>query len=383
MDRPRALYIHIPFCRRKCLYCDFYSVAGREDLREPYITALMADVRWHAAACGPLELDTVYVGGGTPSVLPPGDIGRLLDALGDQSALASDAEVTCECNPGTVSLASLQQLRSAGVNRLSIGVQSLVPGDLGFLGRIHSADEGRRAVHDAQEAGFANVSIDLIYCLPGQTPAAWSDALSEAIALKPDHASPYCLQIEPGTPLAALVERGEVTPLPEDDQAALYALTQDLLEAAGLRQYEISNFGRAGLECRHNLAYWRNEAYIGLGAGAWSFVDGERRQQIAHVGAYIEAWAASGPRWAYRERCTGVSAANETLMMALRTTEGLSLDTFRARHGIDLRRERAAEVADLAARGLVSVDGGRLRAARAGMALVDEITARLALAEKE
>ncbi len=383
MPPPRALYIHIPFCRRKCPYCDFYSFAEQDDLMGAYVEALVRDLRHAREEVGAVELDTVYLGGGTPTVLPPDDIGRLLDVCAGCFAPGEEAEVTCECNPGTVEPAALGRLRRAGVNRLSIGVQSFRDDELRFLGRIHSAADGRRTVMEAQEAGFRNVSLDLIYCLPEQTPGEWEESVGQALDLAPNHVSAYCLQIEPGTPLAARVKAGEVDPLPEDEQAELYARTTDRLEAGGLVQYEISNFARHGSQCRHNLTYWRNQPYLGVGAGAWSFVEGERRQQAADVSAYIAAWQAGEPLWAYREVCSGASAANETLMMGLRLCEGLSLQEFQARHGIALAAARGAEIDRLSAQGLLALQDRRLRLTRSGMAVAGEIAALLAFSEKE
>ena len=380
---PHALYIHLPFCLRKCAYCDFFSVAGQGEFIGPYVEALAADLRHARAEVGLTELRSVYLGGGTPTVLPPDRIAAILAAAAESFALAPEAEITCECNPGTVDLATLGQLRAAGVNRISIGVQSFRDEELRFLGRIHSAHEARRAVLEAREAGFGNLSLDLIYCLPGQTADEWQETLDRALALCPDHVSAYCLQIEPGTPLAERMAAGELTPMPDDDQATLYGQTREALEAGGLRQYEISNFARPGAECRHNLTYWRNEPYLGVGAGAWSFVGGERRQQIADVAAYLAAWREGEPAWAYQERCAGAAAANETLMMALRTREGLSLAAFAARHGIDLATARAGELERLVRLGFLSVGDGRLRPTPGGMAVVGEITTLLALAEKE
>jgi len=383
LELPRGLYVHIPFCRRKCPYCDFHSVAGEEHPIDAYVGAVVTDLRRARAEVGAVDLDTIYLGGGTPTVLPPDRIARILDACGREFRVGAQAEITCECNPGTVDLSVLRELRAAGVNRLSIGVQSFRAEELRFLGRIHSTDQGRQAVLDAGEAGFGEVSLDLIYCLPGQTPGEWAESLDQALQLAPDHVSAYCLQVEPGTPLAAQAEAGEITPMPDDDQADLYARTVEHLEAGGLTQYEISNFARRGSQCRHNLTYWRNQPHVGAGAGAWGFVDGERRQQVADIGAYIAGWQAGEPLWAYREVCSGASAANETLMMGLRLCEGLSLPEFRARHSIDIAAARKAEIDRLSAQGLVSLGDGRLRLTRAGMAVAGEIATLLAFGEEE
>jgi len=378
----RALYIHVPFCVRKCPYCDFYSLAGRDDLFEAYAEALRREAAWARRELGTLALESVYLGGGTPTVLPVGVIAGVLEACAGLFGFPADAEVTCEANPGTVTRAALAELRAAGVNRLSLGVQSLRDAELQFLGRTHTAAQGRRAVHDARDAGFANVSLDLIYCLPGQTPAQWQATVDEAAGLAPSHVSAYCLQIEDGTPLGEQVERGRVTPMPDDDQAALYAMTGERLRAAGFEQYEISNYALPGAECRHNLVYWRNEPYLGLGAGAWSFVNGERRQNAGDVEAYIAGCRADAPPLAYREKCSGASAANETLMMGLRLREGVDLAALAERYGHDLARERGETLARLIDAGLAVVSAGRLALTPAGMAVAGEITASLAFEEE-
>ena len=383
MQQPEALYIHIPFCLRKCPYCDFYSMADRPHLMAPYIDALMAELRRASAEVGPLTLRSIYLGGGTPTLLSPDQIAGILETCASCFEVAADAEVTCECNPGTIDLRSLKRLHAAGVNRLSIGVQSLADEDLRFLGRIHSAQEGPEAVQDAREAGFDNVSLDLLYCLPDQTIQSWQANLESALQLEPAHVSAYCLQVEPGTPLARRVEQGEISPMADDRQADLYLQTAQLLERAGLAQYEVSNYATPGAECRHNLTYWRNEPYLGLGASAWSFTGGERRQNVADAAAYTDAWMSGEPCVAYRERCSGAEAANETLMMGLRTREGVSLSALHAGHGVDLRTLRSAEIDRLCAEGLVALADDRLSPQPAGMPVVGEITAILAVSEEE
>jgi oxygen-independent coproporphyrinogen-3 oxidase len=367
---------------RKCGYCDFYSVAGGQDLFEAYVRALKAELARARGELGRLTLRSVYVGGGTPTVLPVQLIGGLLEHCAALFRISQEAEITCECNPGTVGGDDLARLRAAGVNRLSVGAQSFLDDELRFLGRVHTAEEARQALRQAREAGFRNLSLDLIYCLPGQSREAWQATLSEAIGLGPDHVSAYCLQVEEGTPLAARVERGEVEPMPDDEQADLYGATAEALPAAGFEQYEISNYAQAGFACRHNLTYWHNEPYLGVGAGAWSFVDGERRQNVPDVEGYIAGIEAGEPRIAYGERCTGAQAANETLMMGLRLREGIDLGAFSERHGLDLARERRGLIERLCAEGLAADGGGRLALTAAGMAIAAEITAALAFAEE-
>lgn len=383
MHPPSALYIHIPFCLRKCPYCDFYSVDDGQELTGCYVDAVTAELQHVSAEVGPVELRSIYFGGGTPTLLPPDRLVGLLDTCRACFTVAADAEITCECNPGTVDSRSLPRLRAGGVNRLSLGVQSFSDDELRFLGRVHSAQEGRQAVRDARDAGFDNVSLDLLYCLPDQAPDSWEENLRTALTFEPAHISAYCLQVEPGTPLERRVAAGEVSPMDDDDQADLYARTAGILARGGLAQYEVSNYAVAGKECRHNMAYWRNEPYVGVGASAWSFVGGWRCQNAADVEAYTASWSKDEPSIAYQEACAGTAAANETLMMGLRTREGVSLSVFRVRHGVELEALRATEIRRLCDEGLLTLSGDRLAPLPAGMALVGEITAILALSEED
>jgi oxygen-independent coproporphyrinogen-3 oxidase len=269
------------------------------------------------------------------------------------------------------------------VNRLSLGIQSLRDDELRFLGRVHTADEARRTAGDARDAGFENLSLDLIYCLPGQTPATWKETLDAALALQPDHFSAYCLQIEEDTPFAARVAGGEFEPLDDDRQAEMYLRTAQILSEAGYQHYEVSNFALPGRRCVHNLTYWHNEPYLGIGAAAWSYLNGERRGNVRDVDAYLEAWRTRQSAVAYRERCGPVQAANETLMMALRLAEGIDLAAFAGRHGVDLATHRADDIGSLSEAGLIGLRGSRLALTTRGLAVATEITALLALSEEE
>lgn len=380
--QPQALYVHIPFCLRKCPYCDFYSVVGTAELVQRYLRALKIELSRLADRDAVLPLRSLYLGGGTPTILPVGALAEILDLCADTFGFEPGAEITCEANPGTVTQHTLKELCRAGVTRLSLGVQSFRNDELRFLGRLHSAADARRAVTDAKDAGFRVLSLDLIYCLPGQTRNAWDATLAEVCQLQPDHVSAYCLEIEEKTPLGIQLQRGEITPLPEEVQATLYRLTADRLGEAGIMQYEISNYSRPGAECRHNLTYWHNEPYVGAGASAWSYVNGERRQNVTDVEVYITACLEGQLPIAYSERCYGAQAANETLMLGLRLTEGIDLKAFQARHGVDLAAEHAILIAQLEAEGLVKC-GERLSLTAAGMAVATEIIAALALPEED
>jgi oxygen-independent coproporphyrinogen-3 oxidase len=373
-----SLYIHIPFCRSKCSYCDFNSYAGLESLIEPYVGALLAEMTLWREATQHTNVATAYLGGGTPSLLPLTQVERIMTALRQRFRLVDDAEVSFEANPGTVDCPYLQALRSLGVNRLSLGVQSFHADELATLGRIHTAAEAHDAYNTARRAGFDNVNLDLIYGLPRQTMATWQDTLREAIALRPDHLSLYALTLEEGTPLADDVARGRL-PLPDADLAAdMYLWAEDALAAAGYQHYEISNWALPGRQCRHNLAYWLNEPYLGLGAGAHSCFDGFRFANVKDPHRYIPLVGESAQgdgraaeelapflaglrHIASAEQITAARAMAETVVLGLRLVDGLPLKEFRRRFGQELISVYGSQVQELEALGLLEQADGCLR----------------------
>ncbi len=287
---PIGLYVHVPFCTVKCSYCDFNSYAGIEDLQARWLDAALAELALWAPRLEARVFSTVFIGGGTPSLLPGESIRRLLDAVRAQLRLAVDAEITLEANPESVRPERLAEYRAAGVNRISMGVQSLDPAELGFLDRIHSADRARQAFGEIRAAQFDNVNLDLIYGLPGQSLAGWRSTVDGVLSWHggPDHLSCYALTVEDGTPLAARVAAGRVVEADPDAVAEIADWTAARLSRAGYEQYETSNYARNGLQCRHNLLYWRNQEYLAIGPGAHGFVDGVRYQIARSPKAYIE-----------------------------------------------------------------------------------------------
>ncbi len=393
-----SLYLHIPFCHAKCHYCDFNSYAGMLGLREEYVAALRDEIllagrRARLANGQPRRCRTVFFGGGTPSLLTPGQVAELLDATRAAFALDPDAEVTMEANPGALEYSQLDAVRAAGVNRLSMGAQSFDPALLRWMGRIHSPEEIKTAFQAARAAGFANMCLEFIFALPGQTQAVWMDTLERAIALGPDHLSLYNLIVEEGTPLYTWVQRGNVREVDEDVAADMYEAAQERLARAGYLQYEISNWTRPGHACAHNLTYWRNLPWIGLGAGGASFYAGQRFSETRPIRAYIarvrETLAAevSGQEGgeetlpaaaiAEREAISRELEMAETAILGLRLNEGVSLDVFAARYGAGFWEAFGERLGEFRALGLIEEAAGRVRLTPRGRMVGNEIFARL------
>lgn len=393
-----SLYIHVPFCRVRCRYCDFNTYAGLQHLTAAYVTCLAREIAEAPALLGDparIPVSTVYIGGGTPTVLTSEQLERVLDSVRGTFALAPDAEVTLEANPGTVDLGSLREVRAMGVNRLSLGVQSLDEAALVALGRIHTAAEAQQAYAWARQSGFDNINLDFMYGLPGQDLAAWRRTLGRALALAPDHLSLYALTLEDDTPLGRDVACGDVT-LPDDDVVAdMYEAAEEILDQRGFVHYEISNWARPGHECRHNLVYWRNGAYLGFGAGAHSSQPLDRLNR--RPGGVDPVPGACWVRWSnvprpedYIERCRrGVSLVGsadtlsqedvmaETMFLGLRLVqEGVEGRVFRRRFGRNLGEEYGPTLRELAALGLLETHKGRLRLTAKGRLLGNEVFQR-------
>jgi len=369
-----GLYVHIPFCQSRCRYCDFNTYAGLEGLFETYVRALVREI----TLAGTARVSSVYIGGGTPTVLPLLSLIQILDAIQAGFDLAADAEVTIEANPGTVEAGTLAALRVRGVNRLSLGVQSFADGELRRLGRIHTAEQAAAGLAAARQAGFDNVSLDLIFGLPGQALADWRFSLECALALEPEHLSLYALSVEAGTPLARDIARGHL-PMPDPDLAAeMYEMAAEVNAQAGYQHYEISNWARGwGRQCRHNLIYWRNEPYLGLGAGAHSWQGRRRWANAAAPDDYAARLAAGDSALAEEETISPELEMGETMMMGLRLVEeGVPVDRFRRRFDLDPRDHFRSEVVELVDLDLLEVDDERLRLSPRGYLLGNQVFAR-------
>ncbi|SMF77102.1 radical SAM family heme chaperone HemW [Allosphingosinicella indica] len=372
-DEALALYVHWPFCVSKCPYCDFNSHVRDAVDQAAWRDAMLADLAHEAAAIRGKRLISIFFGGGTPSLMPPETVAAILDAAERNWGFADGIEITLEANPSSVEAARFANIAAAGVNRVSLGLQSLDDAALAFLGRAHGVAEGLAALETAQ-AAFPRVSFDLIYALPGQSEAGWGDQLSRALAFGTEHLSLYQLTIEPGTRFATLAARGELVPADPDHAAALYEITQALTEAAGLPAYEISNHARPGAESRHNLAYWRYQSYAGVGPGAHGRRGGQRTQRHRKPENWLAAIGRNRHGLVEEQDIPRSDRAVEALLMGLRLREGVDLSRI-AR----LADRTPAEIVDdaaidrLARQHLLTREGDRLAVTPRGMLLLDAI----------
>jgi len=372
-----ALYIHIPFCRSRCAYCDFNTYAGLDDLMPDYVAAVGREIEAAGERWGRLPVPTIYFGGGTPSLLPLDLLAGLLDVSRLTFHVSDEAEISLEANPGTMTPAYLRGLREPGVNRLSLGVQSANDRELRLLGRIHTWAQAVESVEAARAAGFDDLSLDFIFGLPTQTLSRWRETLEAALTLDPEHLSLYCLSVEEGTALAKRIASGKLPP-PDDDLAAeMYELAEEMLAEAGFFHYEISNWARpASRVCRHNLVYWHNEPWLGVGAGAHSWLDGRRWGNLLHPRDYIAACETGDQPVQEMEVIDRRTEMGETMMLGLRLAEGVRADVFAARFGAKLVDAFGKELAELAGLGLLAWDGRVARLTARGRLLGNRVFAR-------
>jgi oxygen-independent coproporphyrinogen III oxidase len=376
-----SLYLHIPYCQAKCPYCDFNSHAATTWPEEDYTRALIAEMRRRAeeTAFKGNTIATIFFGGGTPSLFQPASIGEILEAASETFGIERDAEITLEANPGTVDEGKLRGFRAAGVNRLSFGAQSFNDTTLKFLGRIHNADQTREAARMAHRAGFERLNLDVIFAVPGQTRADVLRDIAEAAALEPDHISAYNLTFEEGTVFFTEMRRGKIRPLESDEQADMYAAVREELPRRGYPMYEISNYAQTGRECRHNLTYWHNETYLGLGAGAHSFARdgaGGRRWWNERMPAkYIALATEAGIAEVGCERVEPRASMGEFVFLNLRLREGFAIADFSARFGSSFDEAFGARTARLFEGELLENREGRIRLTDRGLELADSIFA--------
>ncbi len=365
------MYIHIPFCYRKCAYCDFLSMAGQEAWWLPYREALCRDIV-HAGSEEARELTTIFLGGGTPSLMPVGYYEKLFQVLRDSFRIAEECEITIETNPGTVSREKLEEYRRVGINRLSIGLQSAHDSELRELGRIHTYEEFAETYRLAREVGFDNINVDLMMAFPGQTMESYRETLRKIVSLKPEHISAYGLIVEPGTPYEKRYEAHPEHFPGEEQQCALYEYTVSALAEAGYEQYEISNFSLPGRECRHNLGYWNRTEYLGIGLGAASLYGGVRRSVTRDLPTYLKQMC-----FASEEVLTQEDIVEEIIMLSLRTTQGLDIGAHLPVFGTELADVLRRSCEHYVQQGLMEDEEGRFFFTTTGFLVSNQVIAAL------
>lgn len=367
---PASLYVHVPFCARRCPYCDFaVSVNGRAEFRAAYLEALQLELKIQLEGQS-AHLDTIFCGGGTPTELSAGQLNSILETVRAHATLSPDAEISLEANPENLSRETLRELRAGGWNRLSLGAQSFDDATLRFLGRAHDGARVERVIHEAREEGWTNISLDLIYGAPSQTLDVWRETLLRAVELRVPHVSAYSLTVESGTALGQRVAKGAIRPLDDDHLADRMDAACEILEGAGLERYEVSNWARPGWECRHNQNYWRGGSYFAAGCGAHGHFDGERFWNERDTKVYVRRVISSGNARVETERLTPNERLIERLATGLRTQEGVALEA-----------EKIAlfepTLSGLCKMGLLKFEDGRLKPEKLGFALADGLASRL------
>jgi oxygen-independent coproporphyrinogen III oxidase len=372
VDTAPGVYVHVPFCSAICHYCNFSRGLLDESLTRRYVDAVVTELRRSPAG---LVTDTLYFGGGTPSLLPPAEVGRLVQACRDALGLVDEAEVTLEVNPEDADAARLEGFRAAGITRLSFGVQSFRDEELARLGRLHDADGARRALAHARVAGFDNVSLDLMMWLPGQTTPQYLESVDALIDLGPEHASLYLLEIYPNAPLRDEMARGGWHVAPDDEAATMYLDGLARLDRAGYLQYEISNVARPGRESRHNLKYWTDGEWLAFGSAAHGTFRGERWRNVATAGDYVARIEAGQAAAVERRTPAAVERLGDALFMGLRLTEGVDVAALGARYGTNVWGVYGAALVPFVESGHLVREGSRLRLTREGMLLSNEVLA--------
>lgn len=386
------IYVHIPFCAKKCAYCDFLSFPGNMRMRREYTDKLLEEIRIQSSFVREYQVDTIFLGGGTPSVLDVTDITAIMGTLKEHFDIAPDAEITIEVNPGTVKMEGLVAYREAGINRVSMGLQSADDTELRYLGRIHTYDEFLKSFQRVRMAGFTNVNVDLISAIPGQTPESWRNTLKKTAMLKPEHISAYSLIVEEGTPFydrygghvemesyeMSQEERRRLMALPdlpdEDTEREMYYMTRNCLAEQGYERYEISNYARPGFECRHNVGYWTGTGYLGLGLGASSYLEGCRFHNTSDFQSYVSAHLDDEAEFCQAlrqdmEQLSVKSKMEEFMFLGLRLTRGVSVEGFITRFGQSIRNVYGGVIDKLEREGLLEHKNGYYHLTERGLDL--------------
>jgi oxygen-independent coproporphyrinogen-3 oxidase len=369
-----SLYLHSPFCLKRCGYCSFVSYAGRESDIPSYIEALETEIALRRVP--DTEINTVYFGGGTPSLISAKNLSDILETVRENYPISDGAELTLEANPGTINAEYLEAIRSIGINRLSLGVQSLDDAELKLLGRIHSSNEALEAIQQAKRSGFENLSVDFIYGIPGRAPEKWETILRKIVKLGAQHISLYGLTLEEDTPMFQQVKRGELAAPDQDSSASEYERAEEILDASGYAQYEISNWSLPGYESRHNLAYWERKPYLGVGVAAHSFLGSRRIANTDDLDEYLENLKQGKLAPQTIDIIDGPGALSEALFLGLRLNKGVDAGDIDARFGISLYSRFAGEIAELVSLGLLERRGSLIKLTPRGRLLGNEVFIR-------
>lgn len=376
MNKNSALYVHIPFCDHKCIYCDFYSIITKDSF-DAFLNSLKREIYFYAKKYSAGKtFSSIFFGGGTPSLMSAEYICEIINSLKENFSVNDDAEITLETNPGTVNRNKFKDFRKAGINRISIGIQSFDEQELKFLTRIHNKEKAIATVYQAVEAGFENISIDLIFNLPGQSKEKWINNLNQALALPVKHISAYSLILERGTILNKMVLDGKVKMQDEDYDADLYEITIDTLTKSGFHQYEVSNFTKPGFECVHNNTYWHYRDYISFGTSAHSFVKGERWWNYSSLKKYISEVELNGSAKAGGEILSSLDSLNEYFMLALRS-DGVSIDEFRSLFGDSWLNSKMKYFKELENYSFLKITDQKISLTKKGYLICDEILEKL------
>jgi len=373
-----GLYVHVPFCRAICPYCDFYSIVPKSPQTAQFIDSIDNEIKNLAdSEYSKFKYGSLFFGGGTPSLLLPEQLGQIINLINSGFNIADDAEITIECNPTSLDLEKLNRYKNFGINRISLGAQSFNDNHLKTLGRIHDSDTARKSFENVRAAGFDNLSIDLLYGIPGQSLRDWDIDLNIAIDLGPDHISAYNLIIEPNTPFKELYDKGKLNPPADNVQEKMYQMLSEKLKSAGFHRYEISNFEKRGLESVHNLKYWRYEPYLGLGPSAVSFDGRNRNKNASDLNSYIERMKNKNYMPDETEFIDNSKAVTEKLMMGLRLTEGISISDLKETNDYDILSEKADVIELLSGSGMIEINNDRLVIAQKGIYISNSIILKL------
>ena len=351
-----GLYIHIPFCVSKCKYCDFNSYKLNLDKKKKYLKALQKEMEFYREEVVGKNIETIFIGGGTPSILNENEIKFLFDEIKKNFNIKKDAEITMECNPGTLTLEKLKVMKDCGVNRLSIGLQAVQNQHLNYIGRIHTYEEFEKNYKQAKEVGFENINIDLMYALPNQSREDWMESLEKVVKLNPTHISAYSLILEEGTELFNMYERKEFKLLDEDTDIEMYKYTINYLKSNGYDQYEISNYAKKGYECKHNILYWKCKNYVGLGASASGFLNKTRYNNLCGLDEYEEIIYSGKKPLEWEEKLSIKDEIEESIFLGLRMNEGIKFEDFLEKYNFNFKEEYKNEINKLKNMGLIQVD---------------------------